>query len=235
MQVRPQSSESLGNPIADDRRASNRTPMPSTSAARVAIADKNPIVRAGLSDYIDRNDRFSVRELVSCGAEFISVCERQPIDVGVIGWALPDMSGGDVLRAIKRRGLKARVVVYTGDFSPAVLREAVKAGAWGVTSKADDPSVLIDTLTSVQQGRMSIPYIDISQLSADPLESLTVREKELLRALSKGWTNEQIATRIGISRNTVKYHLKNLYEKIGASNRAQAVAMYLSNNAPQRY
>lgn len=76
---------------------------------------------------------------------------------------------------------------------------------------------------------MSLPFIDISQLATDPLESLTVREEELLRALTNGWTNEQIASRIGISQNTVKYHLKNLYEKIGASNRAQAVAMYLSS------
>lgn len=209
--------------------------MSKRTAAKVAIADKNPIVRAGLCEYIARDDRFAVHELVSSGAEFISICERQAIDVGVIGWGLPDMTGGDVLRAIKRRNLQTRVVLYTGDFSPAVLREAVKAGAWGVTSKADDPSVLIDTLASVQQGRMSIPYIDIGQLASDPLDNLTVREKELLRALAKGWTNEQIASRIGISRNTVKYHLKNLYEKIGASNRAQAVAMYLSSSATERY
>ncbi len=200
------------------------------NTAKIAIADKNPIVRAGLSDYIARDGRFDIRELLSGGAEFIALCERTKIDVGVIGWGLPDMTGGDVLRAIKRRGLPTRVVVYTGDYSPGVLREAVKSGAWGVASKADDPAVLIETLASVRAGRMSIPYIDISQLATDPLENLTVREQELMHALSKGWTNEQIASRIGISRNTVKYHLKNLYEKIGASNRAQAVAMYLSNS-----
>ncbi len=199
------------------------------NAARIAVADKNPIVRAGLADYINRDSRFSVREMVASGGEFISLCEHDRIDVGVIGWGLPDMTGGDVLRALKRRNLSTRIVVYTGDYSPHVLREAVKSGAWGVTSKADDPAVLIDTIASVRQGRMSIPFIDISALSDDPLENLTVREKELLRALSNGWTNEQIASRIGISRNTVKYHLKNLYEKIGASNRAMAVAMYLSS------
>ncbi|MEQ8823887.1 MAG: response regulator transcription factor [Filomicrobium sp.] len=200
----------------------------------IAIADKNPIVRAGLAEFIGQDNRFSVRNLVSSGAEFMSLCEGQRIDIGVIGWALPDMTGGDVLRAVKRRNISTRVIVYTGDFTPAVLREAVKCGAWGVTSKADDPSVLLDTISSVHQGRMSIPFIDISALTSDPLENLTVREKELLRALANGWTNEQIATRIGISRNTVKYHLKNLYEKIGANNRAMAVAMYLSSG-PDRF
>lgn len=198
-------------------------------AASVAIADKNPIVRAGLADFISRDDRFEVSQLVASGGEFLSLCERTRINVGVIGWGLPDMTGGDVLRAIKRRNLLTRVVIYTGDFSPAVLREAVKSGAWGVASKADDPAILIETIASVRAGRMSLPFIDISQLATDPLENLTVREEELLRALANGWTNEQIASRIGISHNTVKYHLKNLYEKIGANNRAQAVAMYLSS------
>jgi two-component system, NarL family, nitrate/nitrite response regulator NarP len=199
------------------------------NAASVAIADKNPIVRAGLADFISRDDRFEVRQLVASGGEFLSLCERTRINVGVIGWGLPDMTGGDVLRAVKRRNLATRVVIYTGDFSPAVLREAVKSGAWGVASKADDPAILIETIASVRAGRMSLPFIDISQLATDPLENLTVREEELLRALANGWTNEQIASRIGISHNTVKYHLKNLYEKIGANNRAQAVAMYLSS------
>ena len=227
MQARPQiyaHSEPQGAPAPSERVAKrNQSTVP------IAVADKNPIVRAGLFDYISRDERFAVREMVDSGSEFISLCERQQIEVGVIGWGLPDMTGGDVLRAIKRRNLPTRVIVYTGDFSPAVLREAVRSGAWGVTSKADDPSVLIDTIASVHQGRMSIPFIDISALMSDPLENLTVREKELLRALANGWTNEQIATRIGISRNTVKYHLKNLYEKIGANNRAMAVAMYLSS------
>ncbi len=232
MQARPQiyaQSEPQGASMPSDR-ATKR----GQNTVSIAIADKNPIVRAGLFDYITRDQRFAVREMVDSGSEFISICERQRIDVGIIGWGLPDMTGGDVLRAVKRRNLVTRVIVYTGDFSPAVLREAVKSGAWGVTSKADDPSVLIDAIASVYQGRMSIPFVDISALMSDPLENLTVRERELLRALSNGWTNEQIATRIGISRNTVKYHLKNLYEKIGANNRAMAVAMYLSSG-PERF
>lgn len=229
MQARPQTYARSQPPSMTDTQNATREPRRSGNVAIVAIADKNAIVRAGLADYISRDDRFEVRGLVSSGAEFVSICERTTVKVGVIGWSLPDMTGGDVLRALKRRNLPTRVVVYTGDFTPGVVREAVKSGAWGVASKADDPAVLIDTIASVRAGRMSLPFIDISQLATDPLESLTVREEELLRALTNGWTNEQIASRIGISQNTVKYHLKNLYEKIGASNRAQAVAMYLSS------
>ena len=67
-------------------------------------------------------------------------------------------------------------------------------------------------------------------LTTDPFAELTARERELLTALANGWTNLQIASRIGISRNTVKYHLKNLYDKLGVSNRAMAVALYMSDD-----
>jgi DNA-binding NarL/FixJ family response regulator len=73
-----------------------------------------------------------------------------------------------------------------------------------------------------------VPYVDIGTITSDPLEVLTARERELLAALANGWTNLQIAARIGISANTVKYHLKNLYDKLGVNNRAMAVAMFMS-------
>ena len=64
---------------------------------RIAIADKNPMVRAGLVDYIARDGRFDVVGVVANGGAFIGVCEERPVDIGVIGWALPDMTGADVL------------------------------------------------------------------------------------------------------------------------------------------
>jgi len=81
---------------------------------------------------------------------------------------------------------------------------------------------------------MSLPYIDMQALTSDPLKELTARERELLAALGNGWTNLQIASRIGISLNTVKYHLKNLYDKLGVNNRAMAVALYMSVTQNQR-
>lgn len=202
---------------------------------RVLIADKNPVVRAGLGDYISRDGRFEVADIVSGGNAFIANCEAAPATIGIIGWGLLDMSGADVLRAVRRRKLPIRIVVYTGDASSSVLRQAVLLGAWGFISKSEDPAVLIDALASIARGRLSLPYIDIGALSEDPLEGLTTREHELLRALSNGLTNEQIASRIGISQNTVKYHLKNLYDKLGVKNRAMAVALAMSARSSETY
>ncbi len=199
------------------------------ASARVVIADKNPMVRAGLADYLGRDARFSVAGVAAARNAFIGLCEETGSKIGVLGWSLPDMTGGDVLATLKRRQSTTRIIVYTGETSPKVLRQAIKAGAWGFVSKADEPSVLIDTIATVARGRLCLPYVDFQSLDDDPLDALTARERELLAALAQGWTNAQIAARIGISRNTVKYHLKNLYDKIGVKNRAMAVALFMSS------
>ncbi len=199
-----------------------------SSRACVAIVDKNPMVRAGLADYIGRDARFSVAGVAATGGEFIDLCGGTGCKAGVAGWSLPDMTGGDVLATLKRRQSATRIVIYTGETNPRVLRQAIKAGAWGFMSKSDEPSLLLDTIATVSRGRLCLPYVDLQSLGDDPLEALTARERELLAALAQGWTNLQVAARIGISKNTVKYHLKNLYDKIGVKNRAMAVALFMS-------
>ena len=201
---------------------------------RVMIADKSPVVRSGLRDFIARDGRFEVLETHASGMAFISAVELHPVDIGIIGWSLPDMNGGEILATLKRRHIPTRIVVYTGEPGKEVLRQAVRLGAWGFISKSDEPSVLVDSIAAVARGRMSLPYVDLQALTTDPFSELTSRERELLTALANGWTNLQIASRIGISRNTVKYHLKNLYDKLGVSNRAMAVALYLQTTMDQR-
>ncbi len=198
------------------------------------IADKSPVVRSGLRDFIARDGRFEVLGVHASGSAFIAAVEEEPTDIGIIGWSLPDMNGGEILATLKRRHIPTRIVVYTGEPGKDVLRQSVRLGAWGFISKSDEPSVLVDSIAAVARGRMSLPYVDLQALTTDPFSELTSRERELLTALANGWTNLQIASRIGISRNTVKYHLKNLYDKLGVSNRAMAVALYMQTTMDQR-
>lgn len=203
--------------------------MPAFPRATLAIADKNPMIRTGLVDVLARDGRFEVRCAVSTGGALLDALETESVDIAVIGWSLPDMTGGDLLMELKRRGISARTIVYTGEPAQSVLRRTIKAGAWGFMSKSDEPEVLLETISSVSHGRLSFPYVDMEAARHDPLDVLTVRERELLTALAAGWTNLQIAARIGISRNTVKYHLKNLYDKLDVNNRAMAVALYMAS------
>ncbi len=121
-----------------------------------------------------------------------------------------------------------RVVVRLRSLRPELVRDTMQAGAWGCFAEDDPPEVVLNLLKSVRSGRMSFPFVDFEQLRDDPFEQLTRREMEVLGALSKGWTNSQISARLGVSENTVKYHLKLIYEKLGVRNRSMAVAEYLN-------
>ncbi len=202
--------------------------MSGTGKIEVAIADQNPVVRAGLESLVARDGRFEVAGVYATGNELLARLAGKTVQIAVVGWSLPDMVGGDVLQQVKARGLQSRIIIYTGERSGEVLRRAIKGGAWGFVSKTEEPAVLLEAVMSVARGRLSLPYVDIDHLNHDPLEGLTAREKELLAALANGWSNLQIAARTGISRNTVKYHLKNLYDKLGVTNRAMAVALFMS-------
>ncbi len=102
-------------------------------------------------------------------------------------------------------------------------------GAWGFCSKADPGANLLETIAAVADGRKVFPFASAARAVNDPPAALTPRERELLTALAGGITNAQIAKRFDISPNTVKFHLKNLYEKLSVENRSQAVAFYLSS------
>ena len=79
---------------------------------------------------------------------------------------------------------------------------------------------------------MVFPFIDIRDLQADPIQSLSRKERVMLEALSKGLTNRELSKELGITTNTVKFHLSNLYEKLAVRNRAQAIAFYYSSRLP---
>lgn len=202
--------------------------MPTEARNRIVICDKNPVIRTGLVEILTRDGRFEIVSAVSTGGALLQLLESCAVDIAVIGWQLPDMTGGELLAELKKRGSRVRPIIYTGEQSHDVLRCTIKSGAWGFMSKSDEPQVLVETISSVSHGRVSFPFVDMEALAKDPLDVLTVRERELLAALADGWSNLQIAARIGISRNTVKYHLKNLYDKLDVHNRAMAVALYMA-------
>ena len=107
--------------------------MPTTHK-NIAIVDKNPVIRTGLVDIITRDGRFVVEAAVSTGGNFLSLIESQVIHIAILGWQLPDMTGGDVLAELKKRKSPVRSIIYTGEPGVDVLRRTIKAGAWGFMS-----------------------------------------------------------------------------------------------------
>jgi len=199
----------------------------STHPIEVMIADKSPLIVAALTQLFNADRRFSLIATASDGERFMAAVDRLAFDVGVIGWEMPYMSGGEVLKALAQRPKVPRIVIYTGEPAPDLPRRAMQMGAAGFCSKRDKPETLLATVVAVAEGRMVFPFMDMSAPETDPFAALTARERDLFAALADGMTNAQIAKSLDVSLNTVKFHLKNLYDKLGVHNRAQAVARYL--------
>lgn len=203
---------------------------------RLLIVERNPLVVAALKDMIEQDHRFELTSVAEGGEALLAMLESDQavFDVAIVGWRLSDMNASDVLEEVQRRNLQTRIVIFSNDHNVAILRKCVQLGAQGFCYQFDNPNVLFDTVQAVANGRICIPYIDVSKIGETSLSRLTPRELELLSVLADGWTNLQIATRTGISENTVKYHLKNLYDKIGVHNRAMAVAHFIGERRSKR-
>ena len=208
------------------------SPVESAAAERpvdVALADKNPLVLSALSELLDRDGRFNLVLTVKSSDAFLQSVARTSVHVGVIGWALPPDGGAATLEALRDQPAAPRIVVYSGGMSPDMARKVMGCGAAGFCPKSEPPERLLDTIAAVAGGQMVFPYIDVRGLHRDPWDHLTPRERELLSALAQGDSNDQIARALGLSINTVKFHLRNLYDKLAIKNRAQAVAFYYSS------
>ncbi len=196
---------------------------------QVAIADKNPMVLANLSELFDRDGRFSLALTVTTAERLLEGIARARIDVAVVGWVLPRLGGARLLEALRDRAEAPRVVVYTGSEDADLPRRVMAAGGAGFCAKNEPPERLLETVQAVAEGRMVFPFVDVRALKRASGESLTERERVLLAALAKGLTNVELARHLGISVNTVKFHLRNLYDKLSIRNRAQAVARYYAS------
>ena len=194
---------------------------------RVALADKNPLIHAALKQLLSEDPRFELVHVASSCEEFLRNLDRQPVEVGVIGWIIGPCDGRFILDRIDKLDRPPRIVVYTGDNGSLVPSQVMRHGGAGFVSKSEQPEALLDTIAAVAGGRMVFPYIDVRSIYENPLTTLTRRELEVLSDLAAGRTNKQIARDLGVSLNTVKFHVRNLFQKLGVTSRGQAIAMYL--------
>ena len=197
----------------------------------VALADSNPLVLSAMSEIFDQDPRFSLVATTATAEGFLGSVMRVPVQIGVIDWNLPVLGGQKLVEVLRDQATAPRVIIY-GDPTGDLPRLAMTAGAGGFSPRNGPVEGLLDTCAAVAAGQMVFPFLDVRDLQSDPIHLLTKREKALLEALSKGLSNRQLAGEFGITANTVKFHLSNLYEKISVTSRTQAVAFYFSSRLP---
>jgi DNA-binding NarL/FixJ family response regulator len=203
--------------------------MTDAAPIEIALADGNPLMLAALADFIDRDKGFSLVTTAATAEGLLAAVSRVPVQVGVIDWTLPVMGGERLLDTLRLRPAPPRMIVYGAPEEPEILRRAMAAGAAGFSPRHQPPEQLLVMARAVAQGQMMFPFVDVRELNRDPAAALTLRERTLLAALARGLDNKSLARELDISVNTVKFHLRNLYDKLNLSSRAQAIAFYYSS------
>jgi DNA-binding NarL/FixJ family response regulator len=193
---------------------------------RVLSVDDHPLLREGIAAIINAQADMLLVGTASSGREGIqSFREHQP-DVTLMDLRLPDLSGIDALIAIRSEFPEARIMMLTTFNGDVDIQRALKAGAYGYLLKSTPRRDLIEAIRKVHSGKKSVPP-EVAAHLAEHLsgESLTEREIDVLRHLAGGNRNKDIADRLFISEETVKVHVKHIMEKLGASDRTQAMAI----------
>ncbi len=200
--------------------------MSNPASIRVLSVDDHPLLRQGIAAIINSQPDMLLVAEASSGSEGIQKFRAHQPDVTLMDLRLPDMSGIDTVIAIRTEFSDARIIMLTTFEGDVEVQRALEAGARGYMLKSMPPKELVEVIRQVHAGKKRVPAELAAQL-AEHLsdEALTEREVDVLRHVAGGNRNRDIAERLFISEETVKVHVKHIMEKLGASDRTQAVAI----------
>ncbi len=199
---------------------------------KVLIADDHELVRSGIRQALRASDDIRVVGEASDGAGALAILETHEVDVLLLDVRMPRMSGLECLREATKRHAQLSVLMLSVDDSEETITEALACGATGYITKSIRPTDLATTIRQASSGTviMGGPRLVRAAAPAEPCVSLTGREREILAYVAKGMTNADIAGRLYLTTKTVKYHLTNLFVKLGVTNRTEAAAYALNNH-----
>jgi DNA-binding NarL/FixJ family response regulator len=194
----------------------------------VLVVDDHPIVLDGVRHLIDTTPWIALAAYARTGREAITLAGQTQPDVILLDLRLPDMLGPEVINGIHRVASGARIILFTAYPDHAAVQPALAAGAKAVVLKDADRADLVDTIRRVATdeplaGTPGSPEMS-QQLSRNLRRyALTRREYDILRHISMGETNPEIAEALGLTRNTVKTYVQSALTKLGARNRIEAL------------
>lgn len=200
--------------------------MTNGNGIRVLSIDDHPLVREGIATIINSQPDMSLAGTASSGREGLEAFRELRPDVTLLDLRLPDLSGLDVMIAIRSEFPDARVIMLTTFEGDMDVQRALKAGARGYLLKSMPPPQMLDMIRQVHAGRKCVPA-EIAADLAEHLgeEALSARELEVLQQVAAGHRNRDIAAKLFIAEETVKVHIKHIMNKLQANDRTQSVTI----------
>lgn len=202
--------------------------MTGKSAIRVMCVDDHPLLREGLAAIINSQPNMVLVAQASNAQEAVLLFRKHKPDVTLMDLRLPDKNGIDAMIDIRAEYPEARIIMLTTFEGDVEIQRALEAGVRGYVLKSMPPRELVEVIAQVHVGKKHIPSqvaVRLAEHLSD--ESLTGREIEVLGQIAGGNRNRDIAEKLFITEETVKVHIKHIMDKLGASDRTQAVAIGL--------
>jgi len=200
---------------------------------RILIVDDHPVTREGLHSALDLEDGVEVVGESASGEEAVEVSTTLKPDIVFMDVRMPGMGGIEATKAIRQASPDSKVILFTVDETRASISEAIQAGVSGYLLKDASAEELVKAARLAMEGKAVIhpqltrAFIEEVQFAdkRPDVPALSAREKEILQKVAYGATTKEVAHDLGISPHTVKTHLERIFEKLGANDRAQAVAI----------
>ncbi|MGE5360749.1 MAG: response regulator [Bacteroidales bacterium] len=201
--------------------------MPSpTRTIRVLSVDDHPLVRKGIASILANESDIELVAEAGNGREAVDRFRRHQPDVTLMDLRMPEMDGIDAIRAIRSEFPDAKIIALTSYDGDQDIFRALDAGARGYLLKDMVHTEVLRAIRTVHAGKRLVPP-EVAERLPDtfPRAALTPREVEVLRLAAEGLGNKEIADQLGTAAGTVKMHVQNILSKLGAADRAQAVAI----------
>lgn len=203
--------------------------MGKTSPIRIVLADDHALVLEGLRTLLASEPDLRVVATATDGERLLEAVRRFNPDVVGMDLQMPFMDGLSCLRQIRAEGLPVRVLIISAFGDAQTLRTAVEGGADGFALKTDPPEMTLAAIRQVAAGHMVFPEAIRRWLIRKPEQdpnTLTDREESVLALIAEGKSNAQVSLALGLSENTIKFHVRNLFSKLGVTNRTEAAAKF---------